>query len=164
MFNFLRRRKEAQEKMEAMYSRGLAIPAPARKTPGAAGYDLSIASIPEHQGEMRVVIGPQERLLVNTGVKIHIKDPAMVGMITIRSGVAAQGLTLVNGVGVIDSDYQGEIKMYLFNTSKFNVTVSLGDRIAQLLVVRIATPELVPVEGFTITTERNSKGFGSTGT
>ena len=164
MFNFLRRRKDAQEKMEAMYSQKLAIPAPVRKTEGSAGYDLSIGSVQGHNGELQVVVGPQERIFVNTGVKVHLKDPSLVGMITIRSSIAKRGLALSNGVGIIDSDYQGEIWLYLLNTTKFNVSVSLGERIAQLVIVRVATPELVPVDSFSVITDRNTKGFGSTGT
>lgn len=139
---------------------------PRRGTAGSAGYDL-IAAIREP-----IVVYPQEpAVLIPTGIKIYINNPLYVGLIFPRSGLGhKKGLVLGNGTGVIDSDYQGEIMVSAWNRNPKwsdtpgdgSICINPGDRIAQLVFTRIATPKLVEVVAFD-TSERGEKGFGSTG-
>ncbi len=136
---------------------GITLPEPAYATSGAAGIDLA-ASLTE-----TIVVAPRERVLVPTGLAVDIPDAHMVGLVFPRSGLASKhGLTLANAVGVIDSDYKGEIICAMQNNSEVPYEIKPGDRIAQLVFmpcwqVDIAyTDELTP-------TVRSSRGFGSTG-
>ena len=100
---------------------------------------------------------------MGTGIAIHIRDKRYVGLVFMRSGIAAKhGIRLSNGVGVIDSDYQGEIILSLHNTGVKPFHIDVGDRLAQLLFVPVAIPKLVEVDQFTFQTDRGSGGFGST--
>lgn len=134
------------------------VPVPEFKTDGAAGCDLS-AYICE---DLELKSG--ESSLVPTGIKISIPSNKYFAMLTARSGLSVKhGITLVNGVGVIDSDYTGEIKVGLINVSGRDYTIKPGDRIAQLIFVSIERPALEIVYSLP-ETERGSGGFGSTGT
>ena len=130
---------------------------PEYKTEGAAALDLcSCADAP-------VTIRPGERILIPTGIAISISSPYYVALLCARSGLAAKsGIALANGIGVIDSDYRGEIFAAMINNSSTEYTVQPGERIAQLM--------FMPIEraAFTVTdcldeTERGVGGFGSTG-
>jgi dUTP pyrophosphatase len=132
-------------------------PLPRYETTGSAGMDLR-AHIPEP-----VVLGPLERALVPTG--LHIELPhGYEAQIRARSGLAIKrGLTMLNSPGTIDSDYRGEIKCIVVNLSNEPQTIEPGERIAQMIIARyeqIAWQEVETLEE----TERNSGGFGSTGT
>lgn len=132
-------------------------PLPRYETSGSAGMDLR-AYIPEP-----VVLGPLERALVPTG--LHIELPhGYEAQIRARSGLAIKrGLTMLNSPGTIDSDYRGEIKCIVVNLSNEPQTIEPGERIAQMIIARyeqIAWQEVETLEE----TERNSGGFGSTGT
>ena len=130
---------------------------PKRGSAGSAGLDLMACL------ETSLSLLPGERSLIPTGIAIHLADPQMAALILSRSGLGAKkGLTVAQGVGLIDSDYTGELKVMLLNTSKETQTVEPGDRIAQLVVTPIFTPELVEVESLE-ETERGASGFGSTG-
>ena len=130
---------------------------PEFKTDGAAGCDLS-AYI---SGDLLLKSGATA--LVPTGIKISIPSNKYFALLTARSGLSVKhGITLVNGVGVIDSDYTGEIKAGLINLSGTDYVIKSGDRIAQLIFVSIERPEL-EVVGTLPETERGSGGFGSTG-
>ncbi len=122
---------------------------------GDAGADLVAA----HD----VTLGPGERALVGTGVRVAI-PAGHVGLVTPRSGLAARtGLSIVNAPGVIDSGYRGEIKVCLINLDpRTPIVLAAGDRIAQLLIVGFVTAEFSPVEGLD-ETERGAGGYGSTG-
>ncbi|MBK9337652.1 MAG: dUTP diphosphatase [Lewinellaceae bacterium] len=132
-------------------------PLPKYETSGSAGMDLR-AQIPEP-----IVLGPLERVLVPTG--LHIELPhGYEAQIRARSGLAAKrGLTMLNSPGTIDSDYRGEIKCIVVNLSNEPQTIEPGERIAQMIIARyeqITWQEVETLEE----TERNSGGFGSTGT
>ena len=130
---------------------------PCRATPGSAGLDLyACLSSP-------VVIAPGERELIPTGIAIDLPNSGVVGLVYARSGLAIKkGITLSNCVGVIDSDYKGELKIGLINTSKEPYTLENGDRIAQLVIAPILCPEPFWVEELEVS-ERGEDGFGSTG-
>ncbi|PLX34277.1 MAG: dUTP diphosphatase [Clostridiales bacterium] len=129
---------------------------PEYKTLDSAGLDLK-ACIADS-----VTIGPLQRLLIPTGLFIEIPK-GFEGQIRARSGLAIKhGIGLVNGIGTIDSDYRGEIKIALVNISNDEFTINNGDRIAQLVINKYERVELVEVETID-ETERGSGGFGSTG-
>lgn len=125
---------------------------PRRATPCAAGYDL-------HSCEDKV-IQAKGRGIVNTGIAISIPDR------TYARVAPRSGLTVKNGIdvgaGVIDQDYRGEIKVVLFNHSNEDFVVKIGDRIAQLIIEKIETPDILMVDSLD-ETERGDGGFGSTG-
>jgi len=119
-----------------------------------AGVDLT-ASID-------VELTPGERALVPTGISVAIPK-GFAGFVLPRSGIAIKhGVTVVNAPGLIDSGYRGELKVGLINLGDGPFTVSVGDRIAQLVVMAVVTPEFVEVDRLD-TTSRGSGGFGSTG-
>lgn len=108
-------------------------------------------------------IEPGRTRMVGTGTRWEIPS-GHVGLVFARSSLAVKkGLVLANGVGVIDPGYQGEVMVPLLNPTGTFVTIDEGERIAQMVIVPIATPELVRVGGFDETTERGVRGFGSTG-
>ena len=109
-----------------------------------------------------MIIRPQERALVGTGLKLAI-PAGIVGLIHPRSGLALKhGLTVLNTPGTIDPGYRGEIKVILFNTTRVWQRVNKGDRIAQIVFQHYIKANLVQVESLD-ETERGSGGFGSTG-
>jgi dUTP diphosphatase len=128
---------------------------PTRAHDGDAGYDLYAVESAR--------IGPGERASVGTGIAMEIPD-GWAGLVLPRSGLAARhGITLPNAPGLIDSGYRGEVRVLLLNTDQGEpFDVSPGDRIAQLLLVRHETPELVEV-GALAETVRGGGGFGSSG-
>jgi len=127
---------------------------PTRANPGDAGLDL--------KAEENALLFPGDRQAVETGVSVEIPD-GYVGLLCARSGNAARrGLGIVNGVGVIDSGYRGPVNVLLINHGRRNVTISRGDRIAQLLIVPIETPDVEIVDRLS-DSERGTGGLGSTG-
>ena len=130
---------------------------PEYATPGSAGIDLKAASI------IRAIeIYPGDQELIRTGIAIHIKDPGYAGMIIPRSGLGKRGVVLGNLVGLIDSDYQGEIKVLLWNRGSEVVKIEHMDRIAQLVIVPIVQAKFEIVQEFE-QSQRGAGGFGSTG-
>lgn len=130
---------------------------PAMATPGSAGMDLRACI------DSDVIINPGERALISTGLAIALESNAYVAYIYARSGLAVKsGITLANCVGVIDSDYRGELKVGLVNISDKPFTVSNGERIAQLVIAPVIVPEILEVDELD-ETERAAGGFGSTG-
>ena len=126
-------------------------------TPGSAGIDLKAASI------IRAIeIYPGDQELIRTGIAIHIKDPGYAGMIIPRSGLGKRGVVLGNLVGLIDSDYQGEIKVLLWNRGNDIVEIDHMDRIAQLVIVPVIQAKFETVQEFE-QSKRGQGGFGSTG-
>jgi dUTP pyrophosphatase len=128
---------------------------PAHAHDGDAGYDLHAAEA--------VRLGPGERASVGTGIAVAIPD-GCAGLVLPRSGLAAKhGIALVNAPGLIDSGYRGEVRVLLLNTDRAEpFDVSVGDRIAQLLLVRFETGPAEEVESLD-ETARGGGGFGSTG-
>ena len=130
---------------------------PEYATPGSAGIDLKAASI------IRAIeIYPGDQELIRTGIAIHIKDPGYAGMIIPRSGLGKRGVVLGNLVGLIDSDYQGEIKVLLWNRGNDIVQIDHMDRIAQLVIVPVIQAQFEIVQEFE-QSQRGQGGFGSTG-
>lgn len=131
---------------------------PKTATAGSAGVDLR-ALVDE-----TVVINPGDTYLVKTGLAIHIGDPGYAALILPRSGLGhKKGIVLGNLVGLIDSDYQGELMVSVWNRGKESFELKPMERIAQLMVVPVVQPEFNIVERFEAS-ERASGGFGSTGT
>jgi dUTP pyrophosphatase len=126
---------------------------PVRAYPGDAGLDLAAAE--------RVELAPGARALVGTGLAVAIPE-GHAGFVQPRSGLAAEhGITIVNAPGLVDSGYRGELKVILLNTDSAQAfVVEPGMRIAQLVVVPVATPQPVDVAELP-ETERGEKGFGS---
>lgn len=131
------------------------IPVPGYAHPGDAGADLVTTT--------DVVLAPGERAVVGTGVAIAL-PPGYAGFVHPRSGLAARaGLSVVNAPGTIDSGYRGEIRVCLINHDPGTpITLSRGDRIAQLIVQRVETAEFVEVPELTDSV-RGTGGYGSTG-
>jgi len=124
---------------------------------GAAGADLR-AYLNEP-----VVLKPGQRCAIPTGVAIQLPDCDTVALIFARSGLAAKkGVALSNGVGVIDADYRGEIKVLLSNLGTEDVSIAPGERIAQILFVPVRQASFVWADALDVT-ERGDGGFGSTG-
>ena len=145
-------------KIKALSPRiGRDIPAPHFATAGAAAMDLC-ACVDEP-----VTLEAGQRALIPTGIAIALPDPGYVALVFARSGLGIKrGVCLSNGVGVIDSDYRGEIGVGLVNLSDETYTVQPGDRIAQLMVVPVVRPTLSFADELD-ETERGRGGFGSTG-
>lgn len=131
------------------------VPLPAYQRDGDAGLDL-------HSAE-DFVLQPGERAVIGTGIAIAV-PAGFVGLTTPRSGLAARhGLSIVNAPGVIDSGYRGEIKLILINLDPSDpIDVKRGDRVAQLLVVPVATVRVVESDQLPAS-ERGEGGLGSTG-
>ena len=130
---------------------------PKRETVGSAGHDLR-ACIEED-----LIIPAGEGVRLPTGIAIEMESAEYVAIIGSRSSMAYKyGISMGNGIGVIDSDYRGEISVFLRNNSDTDFVVHPGDRVAQLLLMPVALPEIIQVEELS-DTERGAGGFGSTG-
>ena len=132
-------------------------PIPEVGTPGSAGVDLR-ACLDEP-----VTLAPGETILIGTGIAIHLEDPGFCAMILPRSGLGHRGLVLGNLVGLIDSDYQGELKISIWNRGQAPQTIEPGDRIAQMVITPVIQPTFIEVEDFE-SSSRGEGGFGHTGT
>lgn len=129
---------------------------PSYKTEGSAGIDLR-ANI-----DVEVVLKSLDRKLIPTGIYISIPE-GFEAQIRGRSGLALNhGITLANGIGTIDSDYRGELKVILINLGEEDYTVRQGDRIAQIVFIKYEKVEFIEVEELDLT-ERASGGFGHSG-
>jgi dUTP pyrophosphatase len=130
---------------------------PRYATAGAAGLDLRACL----DGPLALEPGASE--LVHTGLAIHLGDPALAAVVLPRSGLGAKhGIVLGNLVGLIDSDYQGEIMVSVWNRGQAAFTIQPLERIAQLVVVPVMQVELAVVDAFAAS-PRGAGGFGSTG-
>ena len=136
---------------------GTAWPLPAYATDGSAGMDLrAILDAP-------VVLEPGATALLPTGLAIHLDDPGLAAVILPRSGLGHKhGIVLGNLVGLIDSDYQGQLMVSCWNRGQAPFTVQPGERIAQLVVVPVVQVELDVVDDFDASA-RGSGGFGHSG-
>jgi dUTP pyrophosphatase len=128
---------------------------PSRAYPGDAGLDLYAVE--------PVRLEPGERAAVPTGIAVEI-PAGQAGLVLPRSGLAARhGISVVNAPGLIDAGYRGEVKVLLLNTDRREpCTIDAGDRVAQLVLVRVDTPEVVEVDALALS-ERGAGGFGSSG-
>ena len=126
-------------------------------TPGAAGLDLRACL------DAPLVLQPGDSQLVPSGLAIHLDDPGLAAILLPRSGLGAKhGIVLGNLVGLIDSDYQGQIFVSVWNRGKAAFTIEPLARIAQLVVVPVVQVEFEVVEQFAASA-RGAGGFGSTG-
>lgn len=136
---------------------GQSIELPTYATPGSAGVDLRVCI------DEPLQIAPQQTVLLPTGLAIYIADPNLAAVILPRSGLGHKhGIVLGNLVGLIDSDYQGELKISCWNRNQEHFTVMPGDRIAQLVFLPVVRPAFKLVDSFT-ETSRGDSGFGSSG-
>ena len=137
---------------------GNEFPLPEYATPGSAGIDLR-ACLDE-----ALVLNPGETQLIPTGMAIHMDDPNMASVILPRSGLGHKhGIVLGNLVGLIDSDYQGQLFVSCWNRGCDSFTVEVGERIAQLMFIPVIQPSFSVVDEFS-PSQRGEGGFGSTGT
>ncbi len=136
---------------------GSEIPLPGYSTSGSAGMDLRACI------DAPVILKPGETQLIATGLAIYIEDPNLAGLILPRSGLGHKhGVVLGNLVGLIDSDYQGELLISCWNRGSNEFTITPGERVAQLILVPITQAEFRIVEEF-VHTARGTGGFGSSG-
>lgn len=130
---------------------------PRRATEGAAGMDL-YACIDES-----ITLAPQQLVIVPTGIAIELPDNGCAAFLYARSGLGVKhGICLANGVGVIDSDYRGEICVGLCNVSDKPYVIAPEERVAQMVIAPVLLPEIVESDALS-GTERGAGGFGSTG-
>ena len=136
---------------------GKDIALPEYATAGSAGMDLRAAL------EKTTTINPGETLLIPTGISIYVEDPNMAAVVLPRSGLGHKhGIVLGNLVGLIDSDYQGQLFISCWNRGKNSFTIEVGDRIAQLVIVPVIQVDFEVVENFE-STHRGAGGFGHSG-
>jgi dUTP pyrophosphatase len=130
---------------------------PAYATPGSAGLDLRACL------DAPLALAPGACELVRTGLAIHLADPGYAALILPRSGLGHKhGIVLGNLVGLIDSDYQGELMVSAWNRSSVHFTIAPMERLAQLVVVPVVQAEFKLVDSFA-PTQRGTQGYGSTG-
>lgn len=132
---------------------------PSYATSGSAGLDL-VAALPV--GEV-LTLQPNQSVLVSTGIAIWLDDRAKVGLILPKSGKGSKGLVIGNLVGLIDSDYQGELKVSLWNRTDEPIVINSGEAVAQYVVTTAFRIGFHEVSEFTNATIRGDGGFGSTG-
>lgn len=136
---------------------GQTIPLPEHATDGSAGVDLRACL------EEALVIKPGETHLIGTGISIHIGNPGYAAMLLPRSGLGHKhGIVLGNLVGLIDSDYQGQVFVSCWNRGNESFTVEPGERIAQMVIVPVVHADFEVVDDF-VASDRGAGGFGHTG-
>lgn len=137
---------------------GQELPLPEYATPGSAGMDLRVCL------DEPLTLEPGQTELLPTGIAIYINDPTLAATILPRSGLGHKhGLVLGNLVGLIDSDYQGELKVSLWNRSQKAYTIQPGERVAQLVIIPVVQAQFNVVEQFDQSV-RGDGGFGHSGT
>ena len=136
---------------------GHEFPLPAYATPGSAGLDLRACL------DTPLELAPGDTTLIPTGIAIHIQDPGLCATILPRSGLGHKhGIVLGNLVGLIDSDYQGQLMVSCWNRGKDHFTIQPGERIAQLVILPVVQAQFTVVDEFD-QSERGEGGFGSSG-
>lgn len=137
---------------------GASIPLPTYATGGSAALDLRACLA------QPVTVQPGETVLIPSGIAISIHDPGLVALLVPRSGLGIKhGIVLANTLGVIDSDYQGEIGIGIVNRGSAPYTIEPGERICQMMFVPVTQVALELVAEFSKETDRGAGGFGSTG-
>ena len=136
---------------------GTEFPLPTYATPGSAGLDLRAML------QQAITLEPGQTILIPTGLAIHVADPGLAALILPRSGLGHKhGIVLGNLVGLIDSDYQGELMVSCWNRGQTPFTFEIGERIAQLVLVPVVQAHLELDDEFHAS-ERVAGGFGHTG-
>lgn len=128
-------------------------------TDGSAAIDLRACTNPD----IFLRIYPNQTVIVKTGLSFFIKDKDKAGIVLPRSGLGTKGLVIGNLVGLIDSDYQGEISLSLWNRTNEVIDIQPMDRVAQFMIIPVIHPEYKVVEEFHQQTNRGTGGHGSTG-
>ena len=137
---------------------GKDFPLPHYATPGSAGLDLRACL------DAPLTLAPGETQLIPTGIAIHLDDAALAAVLLPRSGLGHKhGIVLGNLVGLIDSDYQGQVMVSCWNRGNAAFTIAPGERIAQMVIVPVVQVRFEVVEQFT-ESHRGAGGFGSSGT
>jgi dUTP pyrophosphatase len=130
---------------------------PTYATPGSSGLDLRACL------NKTVTIASQQTILIPSGIAVYIKNPNVAALVLPRSGLGhTNGIVLGNLVGLIDSDYQGQLMISLWNRSEKEFNIYPNDRIAQIIFIPVIKPNFSLVKRFQ-TTSRSKKGFGHTG-
>jgi len=146
------------DKVEIRLINKLIKSVPVYSTDGSAGLDLRAAI------DDKINLGPNDTILIPTGLSVYIKNKDYAATILPRSGLGhKKGIVLGNLVGLIDSDYQGELMISCWNRSVNEYIINPLDRIAQLVFIRVEHPRFEIVDAFD-QTDRGDKGFGSSGT
>ncbi|WP_339801112.1 dUTP diphosphatase [uncultured Marinobacter sp.] len=136
---------------------GKQIPFPEYATGGSAGLDLRACL------DQALTLEPGDTALIGTGLSVYIADPSLAAMILPRSGLGHKhGIVLGNLVGLIDSDYQGELMVSCWNRGQTSFTIDVAERIAQMVLVPVVQAEFEVVDRFHAS-DRGEGGFGSTG-
>jgi len=136
---------------------GTDFPLPAYATSGSAGLDLRAML------QADTTLQPGQTLLIPTGLSIHIADPNLAALVLPRSGLGHKhGIVLGNLVGLIDSDYQGELMVSCWNRGQTSFNIAIGERIAQLMLVPVIQAQFELVNEFD-SNERGAGGFGHSG-
>jgi len=136
---------------------GAELPLPAHATAGSAGLDLRACL------DRPLAIAPGETRLIPTGIAVHIADPGLAALLLPRSGLGHRhGIVLGNLVGLIDSDYQGEVLVSCWNRGQASFTIEPGERIAQMVIVPVVQVRFEVVEEFSASA-RGAGGFGHSG-
>ncbi len=137
---------------------GREFPLPSYATEGAAGMDLRACI------EKPAVIACGGTVQIGTGIAISILDSSQMALLAPRSGLGTKhGIVLANSLGIIDADYQNELKVSLYNRGQKEYEISPGERVCQLVIMPITRAVLHVVEEFSTQTPRGGGGFGSTG-
>ncbi len=136
---------------------GKTIPLPEYATKGSAGLDLRACL------DQKLILSPGETILIPTGLSVYIGNPEWAAMLLPRSGLGHKhGIVLGNLVGLIDSDYQGQLMVSCWNRGKEDFTIEIGERIAQMVIVPVVQVGFDIVSEFK-ESDRGEGGFGSTG-
>ncbi|WP_172148463.1 MULTISPECIES: dUTP diphosphatase [Pseudomonas] len=136
---------------------GSEFPLPQYATPGSAGLDLRAML------KQELILEPGQTVLIPTGLSIYVGDPSLAALILPRSGLGHKhGIVLGNLVGLIDSDYQGELMVSCWNRGQSAFSMAIGERIAQLILVPVVQAHFELVEQFD-ESQRGSGGFGHSG-
>jgi dUTP pyrophosphatase len=136
---------------------GKEFPLPHYATPGSAGLDLRACL------DSALVLAPGQTHLIPTGIAIYVEDPGLAAVLLPRSGLGHKhGIVLGNLVGLIDSDYQGQVMVSCWNRGQTPFTIEPGERIAQMVVVPVVQVDFEVVDEFAAT-NRGAGGFGSSG-
>lgn len=137
---------------------GTAIPLPSFATDGSAGMDIRACI------DQPVTVAAGETVMIPTGLAIYIADPGIMAVVAPRSGLSFKhSIGLKNFVGIIDSDYQNEVGIAVWNHGQVDYTINPGERICQLMFVPVIQPELELVEEFSDETARGLGGWGHSG-
>lgn len=137
---------------------GNEIPMPTYATDGSAGIDLRACI------DGPIELKPNDTVMIKSGLAIHMKDKSLAAVILPRSGLGHKhGIVIGNLVGLIDSDYQGEIMLSMWNRGKESFVINVGDRLAQMVFVPVFQPQFNIVDQFEDETERGAGGFGHSG-